>query len=77
MVDEPLLLFMVILSISIVCPYVVSFSYGIKLFFIQEDENNNDINTISYFDSSAVRLKRIVMYLSISPVGALWFVFLV
>ena len=56
--------FSVALFLSILCPYIVSYSCGVKMFFI----NGN------YGDH--VGLKKIIGYLRLSPFGVLQFIFL-
>ena len=60
-----LMLFTVVLSISIVCPYIISYSCGVKLFFVNRDGNKEFRG-----------LKKLLEYLGMSPVGVLYFVFL-
>ena len=69
----------VVLSLSIICPYIVSYSCGVKLLFINKHWNNrstrsrtdNNNNNLQY-----LALKRILWYLGISPVGIFYFVLL-
>ena len=58
----------VVLAISIICPYIISYSCGIKLFFIRHSSN---LISLQY-----KALHKILVYLSISPVGVLYFIFL-
>ena len=60
-----LMLFTVILSVSIACPYIISYSCGVKLFFVNRDGNKQFRG-----------LKKLLEYLGMSPIGVLYFVFL-
>ena len=75
-----LLGFTVVLSLSIICPYIVSYSCGVKLLFINEhwnnNNNNNNNNSTNNSNTQYLALKRILWYLAISPVGVLYFIFL-
>ena len=75
--DPPIIPFIIVLSVSLVCPYIVSYSCGVKLFHINRD-NNYDIKNFTQSNSfdGYVALKKIVAYLSLSPVGVLYFLFL-
>ena len=75
--ESPIISFIIILSVSLVCPYIVSYSCGIKLFHINRD-NNYDIKNLNESNSfdGYVALKKLVAYLTLSPVGVFYFVFL-
>ena len=76
------LLFSVILSVSIISPYIVSYSCGIKLFFINNQyacsssSSSNGKNDNKYNKNEYVALKKILMYFGISPFGVFYFIFL-
>ena len=65
----------VILSLSIICPYIISYSCGVKLLFINQHRNSNDSNNNNN-SLQYMALKRILWYLGISPVGIFYFVLL-
>ena len=75
--DPQMLIFVIVLSVSLVCPYIVSYSCGIKLFHINRD-NNYDIKNLTQSNSfdGYVALKKIIAYLSLSPVGVFYFLLL-
>ena len=75
--DDPILSFIIILSVSLVCPYIVSYSCGVKLFHINRD-NNYDIKNFTQTNSfdGYVALKKIIAYLSLSPIGVFYFLLL-
>ena len=68
-----LLALTVIISLSLICPYIVSYSCGIKLFFIN---NNNSVNSNSNDGINYIGLKRIFAYFIASPLGVFYFIFL-
>ena len=69
--------YIIVLSVSLVCPYIVSYSCGVKLFHINRD-NNYDIKNFTQSNSfdGYVALKKIIAYLSLSPIGVLYFLLL-
>ena len=83
-----MMLFSILLSISIICPYVVSYSCGIKLFFTNrgggannkshsKNVNRNRTRKIGNSGISSNKgLKKFLDYLGISPIGVLYFIFL-
>ena len=75
--NNPILDFVIILSVSVVCPYIVSYSCGVKLFFINRD-NNYDVKNLIVTNSydGYVAFKKVIAYLSLSPIGVLYFLFL-
>ena len=75
--NDPLLYFVIILSVSVVCPYIVSYSCGVKLFFINRD-NNSDVKNLLLTNSydGYVAFKKVIAYLSLSPIGVFYFLFL-
>ena len=74
---DPIISFIIVLSVSLVCPYFVSYSCGVKLFFINRD-NNYDMKNLQKSNSydGYVALKKIIAFLSLSPIGVFYYLFL-
>ena len=73
----------IVLSISIVCPYIVSYSCAIKLFFMNSDrnsnvydnKNNNGIKDGNKNKNKNIQgLKKLFKYLGISPIGVFYLI---
>ena len=73
--NNPILSFVMVLSVSLVCPYIVSYSCGVKLYFLNHD--NNAVKNLTALESHSVgeyvAFKKIIAYLGLSPIGVFYF----
>ena len=76
---DSILAFVALSMICIACPYIVSYSCGIKLLFIHRDytydiKNLRKSNGNSY--DGYVAFKKLIVYLTLSPFGVIYYVIL-